>query len=591
MPKKTDQTPPIRRRAPRPDADGSPRPDTDREPRPDTDRSTRPGQGRTTSDAPAKGDGTYTEDLLDLDHRLVDILARRSRLMAEAASARRARGKALVDPMRERRLRAVWDRLVKDHGLDVRGVRRLLDMANALAYGLASASGKAMDRFTFRPLRGSANLEAPGPRSLTAARCWTALAASAAAPMTLEPAVINDPQVELVKALNQAGSDLAWSKAGVAATGGSPLAFNGKTIFVGSDELNWWLLLALSLPTPGVWTCTGSVALKALDMGPAARLLAGLGARLTSLEPYSLGLPVRTESGGLTTGRARLADDVPPLCALALALAAPTYPEGLVLEYGPDWPGADAMALAVDLLGQCGVQVESAQGRLAVSPGPLRVPPRPALALDPLLCAFVMTMPVLRGGRVLLDGRWPEADPLAVAVAGLLRSAGMEIDFSGGRVSAMAAGVRSIPVLDCAGRADLLPLAAALAASGSGEVRLINLPDDAEAPEALEAMHELLSRHERLASEDGEYLVIGPAGPDIDRERGPWAAPEPTWIMAAALAALHRSGLMLANPGDLSGLWPGFWTLYTSLFGGTAERAEPEEPEDDDRPKGRRIRL
>ncbi len=198
---------------------------------------------------------------------------------------------------------------------------------------------------------------------------------------------------------------------------------------------------------------------------------------------------------------------------------------------------------------------------------------------------------VLRGGRVLLDGRWPEADPLAVAVAGLLRSAGMEIDFSGGRVSAMAAGVRSIPVLDCAGRADLLPLAAALAASGSGEVRLINLPDDAEAPEALEAMHELLSRHERLASEDGEYLVIGPAGPDIDRERGPWAAPEPTWIMAAALAALHRSGLMLANPGDLSGLWPGFWTLYTSLFGGTAERAEPEEPEDDDRPKGRRIRL
>ena len=553
-----------------------------------TDHTPRPEPGGASPDARPRGEGAYTEELLDMDHRLVDILAKRSRLLAEAATARRSRGKAMTDVVRERRLRAVWDRLVKDHGLDVRGVRRMLDMANALAYGLAASSGKAQERFTFRPLRGFANLETQGPRDIVAARCWTALAALAAAPMTLEPAVINDPLVELVKGLNQAGADLAWSKAGVTATAGSNLAFNGKTVFAGSDELNWWLLLALSLPAPGVWTCTGSSVLKALEMGPAVHLLAGLGARLTSLEPYSSGLPARVESGGLTTGRAKLAADVPPLLALALALAAPTYPEGLVLEYDPAWPGAELLALAARLLGQCGVAVEAVEGRLAVSPGPVRVPAKPLLDLDPLLCSLVLAMPVLRGGRVLLDGNWPQADSRAQALTALLQGAGMELDFSAGRVAAQAKGVHGMPVLDCAGRADLVPLAAALAASGSGQVRLTRLPDDVE---ALDALRELLSRHERMVEEDGDGLLVGPAGPDAERERGPWAAPDPVWIMAAALAALTRSGLMLANPGDMSGLWPGFWTLYTRLFGGSAERAEPEEPKDDDRPKGRRIRL
>ena len=361
---------------------------------------------------------------------------------------------------------------------------------------------------------------------------------------------------------------------------------------MGSDELNWWLMLALSLPTPGVWTATGSAALKALDLGPAAHLMAGLGARLHSLEPYSSGLPAKVESGGLTTGRARLADDVPPLLALALALAAPSYPEGLVLEYGPDWPGADCLALAADLLGRCGVKVEVSEGRLAVAPGPVRVPAKPAVPLDPLLCAYALAMPVLRGGRVLLEGHWPEAHVLARPVLALLRSAGMEIECSAARVAATAKGVEGTPVLDCGGRPELLPLAAALAAAGSSTLRLANLPDDAD---GLEAMRELLSRHERLAgpddASDGDVLAVGPAGPDHERERGPWPAPTPLWIMAAALAALNRPGLMLANPGDMSGLWPGFWTLYTSLFGGSSERAETEEPEEDDRPKGRRIRL
>ena len=552
--------------------------------------------GRPSDNARHRGEGDYTEDLLDLDHRLVDILARRSRLLAEAALARRARGKAMTDPTRERRLRAAWDRLIKDHGLDVRGVRRLLDLANALAYGLAASGDKALDRFTFRPSKGPANLETPGPRDSVAARCWTALAAQAGAAMTLEPAPINDPQVELVKALNQAGADLAWSKHGITATAGKTLAFNG-TVFVGSDELNWWLLLALSLPQAGVWTVTGSSALKALDMGPAVHLLAGLGVRLHSLEPYSSGLPARVESGGMTTGRARLALDVPPLLALALALAAPSYPEGLVLEWEAAWPGAEAMALAADLLRACGAKVDAADGRLAVAPGPLRVPVNPVLPLDPLLCAYLLAMPVLRGGRVLLEGRWPEASgpggAMAEAVVSMLRAAGMGIDISGGRVSAMAKGVDGVPVLDCRGRAELLPLATALAATGSSRVRLTGLPDDAE---GLGAMAELLERHKRLATEDeeapdGGVLSVGPAGPDDERERGPWPAPSPVWIMAAALAALSRPGLMLANPGDMSGLWPGFWTMYTRLFGGSAERAEPEEPEDDEPSKGRRIRL
>ncbi len=73
--------------------------------------------------------------------------------------------------------------------------------------------------------------------------------------------------------------------------------------------------------------------------------------------------------------------------------------------------------------------------------------------------------------------------------------------------------------------------------------------------------------------------IIEPRHNDGEEHGTPvWTAPSGLWACALAIAALARPhagrGLQLNNPGVLTELWPGFWSLYNALPEPVQRRAE-----------------
>ena len=322
--------------------------------------------------------GGQREGLSDLDRQLLDALARRAQALAGSARARKARGGSLADREAERRSWRGWAALAGGHGLDLPTLRKLFALANGLGYELAGHEpGAPVHRLFFRPDPGPLDLELAGPSSRLFSRAALLYAGVLGRPLRLDPAVLDDALASLAKSLNSSGGRVSMAADALDVEAGPAPDLTGRSLFVGEDELNLYLLLALAVGRPGRSTFTGGTALKALDLSPAAEICSRLGARLAAVEPLSWGLPARLESTGLvdsglrqgeTISRLDLAADTPPLFALALALAAPFYPEGLALAWPAPAAGVGpldaALEAAAGLLARLGARTEAGPGAL-----------------------------------------------------------------------------------------------------------------------------------------------------------------------------------------------------------------------------------
>ena len=539
------------------------------------------GMGRKPGGRPQ----SMTEELTDLEFEIANLVARRTALLGRSAKARVDKGLPLADPNQERTLRRAWDVVAGREGLEVGPLRGIFTLANGLAYAQATKPEVGRKAFYFSPHVKDLDLTMAGPRSLVRTRLWAAVAAVAGADCTLAPIVLNDPLVELVKALNQAGAGLAWEGGTVRCQGGA-LGFADRTVFAGADLLNLYLLLALALPQVGRMTFTGGAALKVHDLGPAAGVFAGLGARLTALEPYTPGLPARLESGGMTHNTFHVPDALPAEAAVALALAGPTYPDGIRFTWGPEWTGAPLLAHAAAVLRACGVPCELTGGGFSVARGTLAVPAAPAgqaLPLDPLLAASLLAVPRLAGGRVALSGAWPGDDPLASPARALLAASGLELDFSPTVAAARSGPWPEAVELDATDPA-LVPLAVALGLGAPGDTRI--LVDERGDAATAEIVAERAGRFARV--KPGRIVIVAGqgAGEWADAERR-MSSPSATWTLALALVSLRTPNIGLANPGGLAEVWPGFISLFADNF--TVREKEPEP--DDTKKKGRPVRL
>ncbi|BBD08779.1 hypothetical protein [Desulfovibrio ferrophilus] len=527
---------------------------------------------------------SLTDELVDLDLDLAYMIAKRTQLLGRAAAARKAKGRPLADANQERRMRRSWDEVASRHGLDIRPLRQIFTLANGLAYAGAVKPESASRKFIMNPEVKDLALEMAGPRNRTITRLLTVLAVLSGSSIELAPVVVNDPLVELVKAFNQAGASLSWEEALVKSTG-AKASLPGKTIHAGDDPLNLYLLLALGLPQVGRTTITGGTPLKVLDLSVVGRVFAGLGARLTSIEPHLTGAPVRLESGGMTHGSFKVPEGFPPLCALAMALAGPTYPEGLRFNWDKGWEGAGLMNLAVKVLADCGVTATLGKNEFSVEAGSYKIPAKPdrsVLPLDAELCATLLALPRFTGGSVTLSGHWPDDCPDAPVVEGMLRNAGLELKVSESGITVTAGSWPD--KLDFDASRGLFPLAVAMGIAAPGDARIAISED------------EDTSTAEEIAGRIGRFARVKPGRVVIVAGREPsnrWAdpmtpfpSPSPQWSLALALASMTAPGVTLANPGGLSETWPGFWGLFAENF-----NPKDKEPEDDGKKKGRRIRV
>ncbi|MCF8103862.1 MAG: chorismate mutase [Desulfohalobiaceae bacterium] len=518
---------------------------------------------------------TLTSELEEMDGALIRLLGKRSRLLGKAAGSRKQKKKSLVDPGQEKQLWQNWRAQAESQGLDERMMHSLFHLVNGLGY--ERLEKKKDWEFELRPSKEPARMDLEGPGDILLSRMWVFMGAAAGVPLQLSGAVLNDPLFELIKGLNQAGGTFFWEKDLVSCRGGQGPDFDRKTLFVGQDPFNLYLLIFLAAMKPGVCRFSGGSRLKLIDLRPVERIVRALGGRMISLVPGSRGLPVRLESSGRIDASLDLPPDASPdmVQALVLTLAARLEPkaEAFVKQ-------EDAGGLFLDLprvfrvLTAAGGRFRQQEQGWVITGGRLDMPECPGLPLDPVFCGYLLAMAYVSRGRAGIQGEFPLDLPESATVLELFEKLGMEVTVDSAGVRGKFLREKTQPLsIDTRGKAWLLPLALAQVLCRQKEAELMVLPGE-DLDFALVLLDSLGAAYslsdDRLSIQGGLNLQDCP---EVKMQTlHPW------WSMALAVMALKRPGLIVKNPGELTRLWPQFWSLFKGLPdpGRVREAADPK---------------
>ncbi len=523
--------------------------------------------------------------LRDLDRQIIDLLSRRSEALISHLEDRKARGLSLTDADFEKRLWKIWQEKGELKELDSKLLRKLFNLCNSLAYERVE---RQPDReFLLWPSTKPVRIELPAPKDTWLTRMWAVAAAAANAELELDSVVLNDGLYELIKAMNQVGAGFSWEKTRVLHTPSQEgINLDRKSIFVGSDPFNLYLLIGLAASSPGNVKFAGESWLKHQDLRPLLELLPFLGARGVSLVPGSEGLPLRLESSGQVKTSLPLPAEAPPDLIYALVFSLAFFDsdqEEIQVTWSSEQPPNDLQEV-LSLLQSCGIEAGMDSQSIRIQPGRPKQPRRPEIPSDPALSSVVLAMPQILGGEALLqEGSLPEA-PRYAAWQSLLQEFGPLIQTTERGIESCPGTPASDMQLDCRSRPECFPLGLAFCLCHP-DGGLVLGPRGEDFEFALELLDKLALPFE----EQSESIRV------LQRPQGQpgkvsITAPHSLWGLAIALVSLVRPNIVLRNPGELTGLWPQFWNIFKGLPEPQKRMQEKEtRKKDSDEPKRRRI--
>lgn len=549
--------------------------------------SPRPRGRRDGEGAPGGGPGGAAGALIELDRELMKLLVRRATLVSRIRGGKEhAASPAAIQA--EKAVRIAWETGALAFSKDPRFSRQLFTLLQEVQV-LRKEQADAANSFTLSPSLSPVSGSLTGPADAADAQMRVALAAWLGQEVELDKLMLSADLLSTVHACTQAGADITREGRSpglgrVRVAAGPALRVMSRSLFVGEDLLTLYLMAFMAVGSPGSCRFTGGSRLKDADLSPLRHTLPLFGARLAHVVPHSHGLPANVESSGQIPPAVMLPADLPfvGLCALLLAPLVWGQPVTLNLASLPASVATAALAAVRPLHREAGAEVETHGPNLVYTPGPLRLPQRPELPLDPLLSAYLLSLPAFVGGSLRLTGHWQSHMPKAQEAAQLLSFAGVCLRSDREGVTAEAgAAPFTLPLQESELSPELGPLYLALLARRHallGETRLPHVPplfareeeeDNTNASLAREffARLGLVLEPDRLyrAGALTEGVAPGPETKTPDTEVPDWTSPDAYWSMAYALGAFVRPGLRLANPGGVGELMPPFWKIYNSL--------------------------
>jgi len=510
--------------------------------------------------------------LIELDRELMKLLVRRATLVSRIRGGRdHAASPAAIQA--EKAVRIAWETAAPVFSKDPRFARQLFSLLQDIKI-LSKEQAERTGIFRLAPPGKPAAGSITGPTSARAAQMRIALAAGLGRGLVMERVTLSTALADTIKACTQAGAKVSYEHQGTLArievAEGPPLAFAGKTLYMGEDLFTAYLMAFLTIGSPGICRFTGGSRLKSVDLAPLRHVLPLFGARLAHVIPHSQSLPANVESSGNIPALVAVPANLPfeGVCALLLAPLIWHVPLTLDLAALPAAVATAALGEVRPLHREAGADVETRGPNLLITPAPLAPPERPALSLDPVLSAYLLAIPLFTGGSMRLEGFWPGHTPAAAEAEQLLAWGGGEISIGEGFIRVAAGNAPFSLPLQCAElSSEFGPLYLAL------KIRH-HLLRQSESP-TLPQNHSYFPQEEAQDRELTQDFCarlnlhwtdgVLTKGTDAAGHLPAWSSPDASWSMAYALCAFLKPGLELANPGKLSEAIPTFWGIYNSL--------------------------
>lgn len=500
----------------------------------------------------------------EIDQEILKLLARRYNLLEKM----RRRGR--LDPGEEKFLRESWQAAVskisRDGDLSGRFFSLLQNMTFLPKPGLSDEGEGEGERrrqiYNLAPSRQPLKLNIAVPAESRLTRSWLYLAAASGSPCLISPALLNGPEMDLIRALEHLGANAAAEKNTASIQSGPPLGRQDKVIYAGNEEFNFYLLLAHYLGQPSRCRLEGDIALKLADFAWLRQILPQLGCRLTHVIPKSSGLPCRLECSGILPPSFKMEAPWPASFGMALVLGASFYESPFAVDFSEHPEKENVFAMLLPVLEDCGASFRLDGSALNLEPAFLKIPEAPKPPMQPDLALFLMALALPLGGESLAEGAWPDW-PRERSALDMLAARGIAFERRDNSMRLLKGNKppefvfeeddSNIPLYQ-------YPIICGIAAClALGEGRAMLPAAFWESGLVRDFFRACGLRKDRE----------GALAPIPEKENAPiFNAPSADWALALALAACARHGyrgFQLVNPGIMNDLWPGFWPMYNSL--------------------------
>lgn len=540
---------------------------------------------------------SLTQELAQLDEKLVSLLISRTNLLSRAAASRRAKNLGITDPNQEKVLWQAWKDSSKADNLEPQILKKIFHLANNLSYARVERNASNDKPLCLYPRRKPVLIDLDAPRDQILRSMMFFLGATNGTPLIVDPFQGNDISLEMINALNLCGFNLSFHNRQCTSQPVPSWTMDNKIVYAGQSKFHFYLLLCMSLGQVTRAKFTGSTKLKIHDVRPVQELLPQLGARLTVVEPHSNGLPVRVESSGQLPESLTIPAGLSKKFILALVVAATKFKSGLTIRLHDSYWNSKLLRKGIGFLQQFVPEVEFEGVNIIVPPGPLNLTtPQVDIPIDPLMSLNLLTLPFFTDGAVKLQGKWPKNVPHLKDVMDILHDFGLRISIASGHISSRMGTRPKQLAIDITSCQEYLPLFVAMALGLPGKCA-ITLDTNRE---DVEDAQDLLENLGTGYSIEPGLLQTGLVASKKAKET-PWQSPGPYWTLAGALISFTHPGLCMSNADNISSAWPWFWKIFMNLPEPQKfihppridEQSIDEQTEEthDDKPKRKRIRV
>lgn len=494
----------------------------------------------------------------ELDLEILELIKKRSETYANFLEKKKKKDEPISDSEFESNVWKIWSEFAFDSGINQRTLRTIYNLLNSISYDFLKKEEEKIF-YIKSPKVKNVNIHLPGPLDILLTRLALYFSFIHNIDLTLNNVVLTDSIYDFLKASKVAGGTFSWEKETIIREPSKEINFDKKSIYIGDDVLNLYFFLFAAVINPNICKLTGDGPLKMIDLKNIFSVFEQMGARIAPLIPGSFSLPIRIEATGAVNDEIILPKDVNDEAIAALLLTLPRFNLPKITVFlNNDTKDSPIIQRVFYIFKKAEINYEQDENKISIYPSKISFKGIEHI-IDPELTSYLMALPIILGGQLQLTGIYPKSFNDSKLFLEILMTKTKEIDISHNEINLKTKKKdQNEVVFDIKKNPKVLPLALALLFSNDSGI-ILNIPE-----KEIDFLENFLKKFLIGFHIEDQNLTI-PNTKNISKYQVEFYSPHPRWSIAASLISTQGIEFILENPGDITKLWPPYWSYFKSL--------------------------